>query len=74
MLLHSAHLFFLTYQLLFETCFLGVFLVHISYTRTEYSDLQSKSPYSVRTRKNMDQKNSEYERFLCGELFKDFIV
>ena len=31
--------------------------------RTEYRDLQSKSPYSVRMRENTDQKNSEYGHF-----------
>ena len=32
--------------------------------RTEYKDLWSKFPYSVRMRKNEDQKNSEYGHFL----------
>ena len=31
--------------------------------RTEYGDLQIKSPYSVQMRKNKDQKNSEYVHF-----------
>ena len=31
--------------------------------RTEYGNLQSKSPYSVRMRENADQKNSEYGYF-----------
>ena len=31
---------------------------------TEYGDLQSKSPNSVRMRENADQENSEYGHFL----------
>ena len=31
---------------------------------TEYGEIWSISPYSVRMRENTDQKNSEYERFL----------
>ena len=30
---------------------------------TEYGDLLSKSPYSVRIRENVDQKNCEYGPF-----------
>ena len=32
--------------------------------RTEYGEIQSISPYSVRVRENTDQNNSEYEHFL----------
>ena len=38
----------------------GVFLVRISRIWTDYGDLQSRSPYSVRMRYNTDQKNSIY--------------
>ena len=31
--------------------------------RTEYGEIQSISPCSVRTRENMDQNNSEYGHF-----------
>ena len=31
--------------------------------QTEYGDLRSKSPYSVRMRENLDQKYSEYGHF-----------
>ena len=31
--------------------------------RTEYGEIQSISPYSVRMRANTDQKNSEYGHF-----------
>ena len=31
--------------------------------QTEYGEMRSISPYSVRMRENMDQKNSEYEHF-----------
>ena len=36
-----------------------LFLFVFSYIRTEYVDLQSKSPYSVQMQENTDQKNSE---------------
>ena len=35
-----------------------------SHIRTEYGNLLSESPYSVRIRKNTDQKNSAYRYFL----------
>ena len=34
-----------------------------SYTRTEYGEIRSISPYSVQMRENTDQKNSEYGHF-----------
>ena len=40
------------------------FLSVFSLIWTEYGDLQSKSPYSVRMWENMDQKNSEHGHFL----------
>ena len=48
----------------------GVFLIRISRVRTEYGELLRIlciSPYSVRMRKNTDQKNSEYGHFLRTE-------
>ena len=35
-----------------------------SHSRTEYEDIQSISPYSVRMREEMDQNNSKYGHFL----------
>ena len=37
-------------------------------TTLEYGDLLRKSPYSVRMRENIDQKNSEYGHFSRCEL------
>ena len=37
--------------------------------QTEYGDLRSKSPYSVRMRENLDQKYSEYGHFLRSTYF-----
>ena len=34
--------------------------------RTEYGDLQSKSPYSLQIGENADQKISEYGHYLCS--------
>ena len=42
-----------------------------SRVRTECKDLRSKSPYRVRIQENTDQKNSEYEHFLCSENMSD---
>ena len=33
---------------------------------TEYRETRSISPYTVQTRENTDQNNSEYEHFLCS--------
>ena len=38
--------------------------------RTEYGDILRISPYSVRMRENMDQKNSECGHFSCSVFFK----
>ena len=40
--------------------------------RTEYGQIRSISPYSVRIRENMDQKNSEYGHFSRCECFDQF--
>ena len=48
----------------------GVLLIRISRVRTKYGELLRIlciSPYSVRMRKNTDQKNSQYEHFLRTE-------
>ena len=37
--------------------------------QTEYKDLQSKSTYSVRMRKDADQKNSEYGNLSRSVIF-----
>ena len=34
--------------------------------QTEYGEIFSISPYSVRMRENTDQNNSEYGHFLCS--------
>ena len=36
---------------------------------TEYKDLQSKSPYSVRIRENTDHINSELRHLPCSDFF-----
>ena len=42
----------------------GVILSAFSRIRTEYGEIRSISPYSVRMRENADQNNSEYGYFL----------
>ena len=42
-----------------------------SHIRTEYGDLQSKSPHSVRIRENTDQKNSVQGHFLRNDSRKN---
>ena len=44
---------------LYSVFFWSVF----SRTRTKYKELMHISPYSIRMRKNTDQKNSEYGHF-----------
>ena len=39
------------------------FLVRIFHIQTEYREIRSISPYSVRMRENTDQQISEYEYF-----------
>ena len=41
----------------------GLVLVRIFCIRTEYIEIRSISPYSVRMRENRDQNNSEYWQF-----------
>ena len=48
---------------LHEVSIFGVFLVLIPRIQSEYGEILSISPYSVRMQGNMDQQNSEYERF-----------
>ena len=36
----------------------------LSHIRTEYGEIQSISPHSIRMRENADQNNSEYGHFL----------
>ena len=40
-----------------------LFCFVFSRIQTEYGELRSVSPYSVRMRENTDQKNSKYEHF-----------
>ena len=47
-----------------EKCpYSGFFWSVFSCLRTEYGEMRSISPYSVRIRENADQKNSEYGHF-----------
>ena len=46
------------------------FWTSFSRISTEYGDLLCRSPYSVRIRKNTDQKKSEYEHFSRRETFE----
>ena len=41
-----------------------------SHIRTEYAELRSTSPYSVRIREKTDQNNSEYGHFLRSVCIK----
>ena len=43
--------------------FLELFWSAFSHIRTEYEEVRSISPYSVRKRENVDQDNSEYGQF-----------
>ena len=46
-----------------------------SHIRTEYGEIRSISPYSVRMRENVDQNNSEYGHFSrCGTFRVVFIT
>ena len=42
--------------------------------RTEYGEIRSMSPYSVRMRENADQNSSEYGHFLRSERQRYLIV
>ena len=53
--------------LLKESPYSEIFWSSISYIRTEYEDLQIKSPYSVRKLENTDQKISKYGHFLWSD-------
>ena len=41
---------------------------------TEYKDLLSKYPYSVRARENLDQKNFEYGHFFSSACYYVFMI
>ena len=43
-----------------------------SQIRTKYREIRSISPYSVRVRRNTDQKNSEYGHFTNSDLYRYF--
>ena len=49
--------------LLKEYSYWEIFWPVFSFIRTEYGDLQSKYPYSVRMRENMNRKKSENGNF-----------
>ena len=40
---------------------------------TEYGEIRSISPYSVRMRENRDQNHSEYGHFSCSGSFRSFL-
>ena len=42
--------------------------------RAECRDLQSKSPYSVRTRENTDKENPQYRHFLRSVIYCTLLV
>ena len=42
--------------------------------RTEYREIRSISPYSVQMWENTDQKNSEYEHFLCSGRYQCYFT
>ena len=44
-----------------------LFWFAFSRIRTEYGEIRSISPYSVRMRENADQNNSEYGQFLRSD-------
>ena len=54
------------------------FSFYFSYTGTNFRQFffgpPGISPYSVRMRKNMDQKNFEYGHFLCSVLSQQFYI
>ena len=52
----------------------GVSLVRIFRIRTECGEILPTSPYSIRMRKNIDQKNSEYRRFLRSDTYHQNIA
>ena len=49
--------------------YLELFCSAFSRTRTEYGEIRSISPYSVRVRENAEQNNVEYEHFSCSLFF-----
>ena len=52
-----------------KTLYSKLFWSVFSHIRTEYGEIWSISPYSVRMRKNIDQNNSEYGLFSRSETF-----
>ena len=53
------------YVTLREKClYTELFWSVFSHIRSEYGEIRSISPYSVRMRENTDQNNSEYGQFL----------
>ena len=63
---------FLTYEapLLKQCLYEELFWSPFSHIWTEYGEIRSISPYSVRMRENGDQDNSSYEHFLSSALQK----
>ena len=49
----------------YSECFWSTF----SHIRTEYGEIRSISPYSLRMQENMDQKHSEYGHFSRSEKY-----
>ena len=65
-------------DILFKKCdFLEKFILPFFFEqgsiRTEYREIRSVSPYSVRKRENADQNNPKYEHFSRSEKCKEFL-
>ena len=56
-------------QLSKKCLYSGLFWSVFSRIRTEYGEIRSISPYSVRIRENKDQNNSEYGHFSRSDWF-----
>ena len=54
--------------------YLELFWFAFSRIRTEYEEIRSISPYSVRMRKNVGQNNSEYGHFLRGDVLNEWNI
>ena len=66
--------FFTLHYALRKKCpYLELFWSVLSHIRTEYGEICSISPYSVKMRENADQNNSEYGHFSCSNENKHFL-
>ena len=65
---------FLKVNTVWKVSALGVILILISRTRTEYGEILCISPYSVHMRENTDQHNPKYRHFLCSVTDKNNVI